>query len=92
VVAAAATALGQYHDADMSVRKSAADALADSFLDYFEKAEREAKKGRSEEAAEFLAVVELAFDESLTSLTRQSIDDPPAWAEWVKAHAKDEEW
>ncbi len=92
VVAAAATALGQFHDADMSVRKSAAAALADAYLDYQEDADREAKKGRSEDAAEVLAVVELAFDGSLTSLTRQSLEGAAAWDEWVKAHAKDAEW
>lgn len=88
----AAAALGQFHDRGMDLRRQAATALVKAFAEHDKDAAKEAKKGRSEEKADYLAAVEVAFNESLTALTRASPSSAPEWSEWLKEHGKDEEW
>ncbi len=92
VAAAGAAALGRYFEEDMETRRGIVKSLIEVYQKHHTAMEKEAKKGREEVAADYLASVEVAFGESLTALTRRSLTEAPEWTEWWGEHGDDEEW
>lgn len=92
VAAAGASALGQFLEHDMDVRRDIVESLVEAYAEHHEAMEKEARKAREEVAADYLAVIEVEFDEALSALTRRRFQDAPEWSQWWEEHGDDEEW
>lgn len=94
VAAAGAIALGQFFENDMELRREIVEELIEAYLEHHEEAEKEERRGRDDEreASDYLAIIEVPFDESLRSLTRRSFEGAPEWEQWWDEHGNDDEW
>ncbi len=92
VVRAAVSGLGLLSEQDVAVRRSACKPLIDAFLKLSKAAEKEAKKGKKEDAQSLLLRVEGTFHDSLLKLTRQRLDTADGWAAWFKENGAGDRW
>jgi hypothetical protein len=92
VVRAAAGCLGLFSEADVKVRREAVAPLIKVLGSLDSAAKKEAKKGKREDAQEFLLGVEGSFLDALLPLTRQRFDSAADWAIWFKQNGSGEDW
>ena len=92
VVRAAAGCLGLFSEADVKARREAVAPLIKVLVSLESAAKKEAKKGKREDAQEFLLSVEGTFLDALLPLTRQRFDSAEGWADWFKKNGSGEDW
>ena len=93
VSAAAASALSQFSEEPVPLRRRAISAILDSWLSYDEEAQKEiSRKKETTAARDRLANVEGPFGEALQVLSRQDHEDVQRWADWYKDHGAENDW
>jgi hypothetical protein len=92
VVRAAVNGLGMFSEADVDIRRTAVKPLIDALATCSKAADKEAKKGRDEDAQDYFLAVEGTFYESLLKLTRQRFGSAGEWTAWFKEHGAGDRW
>ncbi|MFT7462510.1 MAG: hypothetical protein ACI9EF_000850 [Pseudohongiellaceae bacterium] len=93
VVAAAASAMAQYAEEPVPLRRRAVSAILKSWESYAVEAEKEVSRKKDSTAArDRLANVEGPFGEALRELTRQDFEGVESWADWFTQHGDENNW
>jgi hypothetical protein len=92
VVRASAHGLGLFSESDVDVRRSAVKPLVEALMACSKAAEKEAKKGRKEEAQEHFIAVEGTFFDALLKLTRKRFDSANEYEVWFKKNGANDTW
>jgi len=92
VVRASAHGLSMFSESDIDVRRSAVKPLIDALTVCSKAAEKEAKKGKREEAQEYFIAVEGTYYDALLKLTRKRLDSASDYETWFKKNGSGETW
>jgi len=91
-VRAAAEGLGRFAEHDIKLRRQAVKPLVSALVRLDAAARKEAKKGKEDEAQEFLLRVEGSFYEALLELTRQRFETADEWQAWFAENGAKDRW
>ncbi len=95
VMVAAAGALSRLSEADVSVRREAAEAVHEAFDKLRQRAEKAARKAKDDEetpAGTAFARIEYPFNDALRALTRQRFESVEDWGRWLSAEGRRDGW
>lgn len=92
VVRAAVNGLSMFSESDVDVRRSAVKPLIDVLGGLSTASQKEARKGKDEEAQQFFLAVEGTFYEALLKLTRQKFNSADEWEQWFKENGAGDRW